>query len=152
MSSYFYAISGVIIVLALFENITPNSNTGKTVKTIISIICVMVILSPIINFLKCNVNDNTIESNATFDEYLASYQTNLVENSIKHLLITEGYELDNVLVKTSYNNGEQILNLISIKFKNLVISSDDEHINIIEKIKNLLSSRLNINGVEILIE
>ena len=38
--------------LALLENIIPNSSSGKSVKRVISVACVLIILSPIINIVK----------------------------------------------------------------------------------------------------
>ena len=150
MDNYFYVVSGVIVLLALFENIIPNSTSGKSVKTVISVISVVVILSPIINVIKGI--DNTVEVGINYNEYLQDYQNNLTETSIKFLLENEGCTPKSVEVLGEYLNGNYTVNKIVIKFENLVIMGETEHINIIEKIENLLATRLNILKAEIVIE
>ena len=150
MNNYFYAVSGVIVLLSLLENIIPNSSSGKSVKTVISVICVVVILSPIINILKGS--DTAVETGTIYNEYLEDYQNNLAEKSIKFLLESEGYTVNSVEVFGVYNSSSYTVNKIAIKFENLVIMGDSEHINIIEKIENLLATRLNILKAEIVIE
>ena len=151
MENYFYIISSVIILLALLENLIPNSSSGKSVKTVLSIIAVIVILSPILKIVKGS-NNNLTESAATFNEYLEAYQNNLTEKSVELLLKTEGYDLENVKVLGEYNGTNYLVQKIQIKFKNLVINDDTEHIIIIEKIENLISDRPNILKAEIVIE
>ncbi len=150
MNNYFYVVSGVIIILALFESLIPNSSVGKSVKTILSVICVMIILSPVINIIKGD--NNATQVGTEFNEYLLDYQNELTEFSVKSLLQTNGFSVENITVKGDYANGNYLVNKIDIKFKDLVINDETEHINIIEKIKNLLSSRLNILRAEIVIE
>ena len=150
INNYLYAVSGVILLLALVENIIPNSNCGKSVKRVISVACVLVILSPIINIVK--ENDDYVETSFTYNEYLQDYQNGLTEKSVQHLLISEGYEVDKVTVLGEYDGGNYTVKKIQIKFNNLVIMKGNEHINIIEKIDELLSSRLNILKAEIIID
>ena len=151
MENYFYIISSVIILLALLENLIPNSSSGKSVKTVLSIIAVIVILSPILNLLKGYENDS-IETSGRYDDYLENYQNNLTEKSVELLLKTEGYDLEKVKVLGEFNGTNYAVQKIQIKFKNLVINDEEEHIIIIEKIENLIFERLNILKAEIVID
>ena len=150
MNNYFYAVAGVIILLALFENILPNSSTGKSAKTVISVVCVVIILSPIVNIVKGS--DSFNETGSSYNEYLQNYQNQLTEKSVKLLLETEDFLVDTVSVQGEYISGNYLVNKITIKLENLVINDDSEHINIIENIENLLASRLNILKAEIIVE
>lgn len=151
MGNYFYIISSVIILLALLENLIPNSSSGKSVKTVLSIIAVIIILSPILKIIKGSDNSLT-ETGATYNQYLENYQNNLTEKSVELLLKTEGYDLEKVKVFGEYNGTNYLVQKIQIKFKNLVINDASEHIIIIEKIKNLILDRLNILKAEVVIE
>ncbi len=151
INNYFYVILTAIVLLALFENFIPNSNTGKSVKRVISVACVLIILSPIINLFKGDKSE-ILPTGSTYNNYLQDYQNNLTETSVKHLLITEGYDVDKVIVYGIYDGSNYTVNKIQIKFKNLVINDDKEHINIIEKIENSLSTKLNIIKAEIVID
>ena len=150
INSYLNVIAGVIVLLALLENVIPNSNSGKSVKRVVSVACVLIILSPIINIVKGS-NENT-ETAFSYNEYLQEYQNELVEKSVNHLLITEGYNVENLIVTGEYDGSNYTVKKIQIKFKDLVINENSEHINIIEKIDKLLSSRLNISRAEIVID
>ena len=152
MNNYFYVVSGVVIILALLENVIPSSTSGKSVKTVISVIGVIVILSPITNVLKGDFNDFSVETNVNYNQYLQDYQNELSEYSIKYLLESEGYALNSVKVEGVYDGAKYMVNKVYLDFENLVINESDEHIDIIEKIKNLFKTRLNIIKAEIVIE
>lgn len=151
IKSYFYVVTSVIVVLALVVNLLPNSSSGKSAKTIISLIAVLAILSPIVNLFKGDDN-LSVETGNYFNEYLQNYQDDLTESSVEYLLKSEGFLMESVKVDGVYFNGKYTVKKIFVKFKNEVITDGNEHINIIEKIKDLLESRLSIIGAEILIE
>lgn len=152
MNSYIYSIGGAITVLALFENIAPNSKNGKLAKTIISIVCVTMIMSPIINIFKNDYSNSNIESNSDYNQYLLNYELNLTEKSIEYLLKNNDFTVENIDINGDNENGKYVIKSMRIKLANLVINENDEHIIISEKIKNLISSRLQIKDVEITIE
>ena len=118
MNNYFYAVAGVIILLALFENILPNSSTGKSAKTVISVVCVVIILSPIVNIVKGS--DSFNETGSNYNEYLQNYQNQLTEKSVKLLLETEDFLVETVSVQGEYISGNYLVNKITIKLENLV--------------------------------
>ena len=150
MNNYIYAIGGAITVLALFENIVPNTKNGKLCKTIIAIISVIMIMSPIINIFKSDLSDNVIETSASYSDFLLSYEENLTATSIKYLLKNNDFIVENVNVKGESINGKFIVKQIKVKLENLVINEKEEHIIISEKIKNLISSRLYIADMELI--
>ncbi len=151
MNNYIYAIGGAITVLALFENIAPSGKNGKLCKTIISIICVIMIMSPIIKIFK-NEYNGEVMSSASYSEYLLNYEETLTAKSIEYLLKNNDFSIENVEVNGENVDGKFIVKLVKIKLKNLVILDSDEHIFISEKIKNLIKSRLYVDDMELIIE
>lgn len=138
----------------LVDIILPSGSTAKYIKNIFAIFVVAVILTPIINLvnLKTNVelNYNDIELNKNLIAFIYRAKVENLENKIENRLFSNGFEGIDIKIDFSIENDEINYNFVTANLKNLVISSDKEHINKYEYIKEVIQEYTQI--VEIVID
>ena len=145
MKEWILSIGTIIILTTIADLILPDGKIGKYIKCFFSLLVMLVILTPIINYKKNNLN---IDMTAIDKEYELQnnylnfiYQKRIDECKKSIIEIFKQNSIDNlcennILIEYKIeNNGEFIYENISIDLKNNVIIFNDEHIIIIEKIK-----------------
>ena len=145
MEKYLVVVSSVIIFLAVFEGVLPSGKFGKMVKTVVSMVVTIVILTPIVNIFNNSFDYETIiNSNDGYVEYLNEYKKITLEKEVKSFLLINGLDVESVFVTINENN-----NLLEILIKKDELNSESEHINILEKAKNLVIERFYLSDWEI---
>ncbi len=147
MKDYLILITSVIIFLAIFEGVLPQGKFGKTTKSIISMVVVLVILTPIVKIFNSNFDfNNILLENLKYQEYLDKYQKETLEKEISSLLTIEGYVVSSVNVTISSSE-----NKVKILIEKDELISDMEHIDILEKAKSLVIERFYLSNWEVIV-
>lgn len=150
MNNFFLASLTSIAFLSILDVLVSKSKNGKLVKTVISIVAVCMLLTPILsivkNFSLSNINEIDYEK-----DYL-ELEGKIYTSNIKNVLLKAGYKVEGVEVEFSTENENSTLNKITIKFRNQVIIESGGHINMLDNVKTLLSGSINLDKVEVVIE
>ena len=156
MSEWVFSVFSAVIIVAIITVLLPDGRLSKFVKPFISLIVVMIIVSPIVNtegFLN-NITEKSnfiTETDSGFLDYVARAKIDLyTENCIK-TAEKNGINGCEVLIKYSVNeNGALKIDGVSVNLKNAVITSESPHIVILQSVKKDISGYLGIDetGVE----
>jgi len=160
MKNWILSIGAVIILTSILTLILPNSKLGKNIKSIFSLMIVLIILQPIVklkdgrmNFDKINTEQAIILQD-DFIHYIAEQKITNYEHKCQNFLIEKG--INNAKTSIDYivnTNGQVEIILVNVDLTNSVINSDLEHIDITEvicyefsKILNVDKNKVKING------
>lgn len=147
MKEYLIVIISSIIFLAIFEGLLPKGKLGNNVKSIISIVVVLIILNPIVKFFNSDFNyENILYDNSEYQAYLDEYKKNTLEKEIESTLKLNGY---NVISVSAMINDNQ--NKVEIIIEKDEFIKEDEHIIILEKAKSLVIERFYLSSWEVIV-
>ncbi len=152
MKQWTYSISAIVILASIIMIILPNGRTSTIIKSIFSLVIMLVIISPIKSLTNKEYTfENMFEENnliiqEDYLEYITQKKLYIYkENVIK---ILENLGIKNATFEYEYTVSdlyEISFNKVFINLKNSVIQSENNHIIITENIKNSLSEYLEIN-------
>ena len=148
-------VSGLIIssfVFTVLALLLPNGKTLKSVKTTFGLIFIVLVFTPIVQLKDFDFNvkeflfDYTPEIQVNYIDFIYQEKEKSLEKNCKLLLEDLGvFNADiNLIYKTNDEN-QFVIDYVEINIKKAVINSENEHINIIEKLKKSVSEYLNIN-------
>ncbi len=148
MKEFALIIVSIIIFLVVFEGVLPKGKFGKHVKTVMSLVTVLVILIPVVNIFNSDYDFNSIlNNNDNYEKYLEEYKMNTLKKEIKTVLESESIEVGEVFVEMSNEK-----NIVKVLIKKDELNETVEHIDIKEKAKSLIIERLYLKGWEIIVE
>ncbi len=151
MNNLFVVSLTSITFLTMLDVIVSKTKNGKVVKTVISLVAVTILLTPIVSIIKNFDINYDISANENYQNYLIDFESKVYKSTIKSVLEKNGYEVQDVIISFSEDNVYSPKK-VTIKLKNTVINGQEEHINMIERVKTLLKTAINTENVEILIE
>lgn len=155
MKSYILSILGIIISGILIDVIIPSGTINKYIKSIYSIFVIAVLIMPLINFIKnsnnLSLNYNEIRLQENLTDYIIEKRVASLEDDIELHLSQEGFEKIDIELKYSTKNNEIVYNSCEINLKNMLISSDKQHINRYEFIKKVVIDYTSLGPQEIVI-
>ena len=141
MSGYIISILGIVVAGVLMDIIIPTGIISKYIKSIYSIFVVAVLFMPIINFISSgkgfSLTYNKVELQEKFLTYIFDKQVLELETEIEKYLSTEGLEQIDIDINFSINNNEIVYDSCLVNLEKLVITSDNQHINKYEFIKDI---------------
>lgn len=156
MTGWIFSVFSAVIIVSVISIVLPDGRTSKFVKPFISLVLILIIVSPIVKSDTAldgifNASENVLETDADFLEYIAAskidfYTKNCIKTAEKNGIIGS-----DILIK--YNIDKQgTINIygVSVNLQNAVISSESEHIVILQSLKKEISDYLKIeeSGVE----
>jgi hypothetical protein len=144
-----------MVLTVLLDIIMPEGQTNKYIKGIFSVIVTIVIITPITGFLKGGINlDGFFDFSSGYDidnNYIYSVYAEAErreEADIKDYLMANDIEI--VMADMVFDAADKKkLNYINIFLAQSVIDGDSAHININDKIKELLSQRYGLKREDI---
>ncbi len=149
MTSWIAKLVAVIILTSCCEMILPTGKTKSACITVLTLICLVVMVDPIFKIRDYNLDFSEILPSVQVDQtYLDTtneYYANILENEVSLLLLKNGVKIKECNILGNIESGEFIIKKITVKFDKIVISGKDEHIITIEEIKQLLVSSLKID-------
>ncbi len=157
MKEWLLSVFTAVLIVSVIFIILPQGKLSKFVKPFVSMIVILIVLSPVINVdgnfgVDFDSESASVEIDTEFLNYIAKAKIDFyTENCIKTAQ-KNGINGSEILIE--YNaaiDGAIIITGVSVNLKNAVISSESEHIVILQKLKRELSEYLGIDetGVKI---
>jgi hypothetical protein len=156
MNGYVLSVLGITMAGIIIDIILPSGSINKYIKSIYSIFVVAVLLMPLINFLNNNngfsFKYNDIELQENLLNYINQKKVDALESNIEEHLFKEGYNSIDIEIHYSIQNNEIVYKNCNVNLKNLEISTDKQHINKYEFIKEVVKDYLNLSYEEIIFD
>ncbi len=153
MTGYILSILGIVVAGVFIDIVVPASSLNKYIKGIYAIFVVAVILNPIIKLLNkthnLTINYTEYSVNDSLLNYIFTMRARSLEKNIEQYLSDEGFENVGIVLNFSIENDELIYSSCEINLKNMVISSDKQHINKYEFIKKVVVENTSLTHEEI---
>lgn len=158
MKSWVLSIISTVFVVSLIILILPNGKLSKYIKSTLSLVVVLVIVSPLFKLNNIEINFENIFANSNViiqQEYIDYVNQEKIKTLIDkcQILISE-IGVEGAKTSMDYYVDEQNTIIIldfTVYLKNAVINSENEHIVIIDKLKNTLSEFLKINKEQVVV-
>ena len=148
--SYLYGIIASFSIMVLIDLIMPEGKMEKIVKAVSSLIIFLMLIHPLINFInsskEIDISPNEEVSNAIeirSDSYTEHVIENLIKNEFNINVIVE--------INRKKNEYKSQIEFVSITYQNNDINTFDEHINLEDKMSELVSNYLNIEREKVII-
>ena len=141
LSSYLLGIVGVVLLTVLIDLILPDGKINKYIKSVIAIVVVAVIISPVAKLVKSDFDFSNLFTSSGYkvDEVLLSEITNQnlqnYESELEKSLANLGYSNVHISIVSERRNGNQIIKYIYVDLCDLVINKNESHIDYYTKIK-----------------
>ena len=152
MKTWLFGVFAVALIITVLSLLLPEGKLAKFAKPFISLVAVIIIVSPLINvdgLLGGNFElyyDKAINTDTEFIDYainakIDKYRLNCIKIAEKN-----GINGSEFLIKYSINENYD-LNVYGaeINLTDAVISSDEEHIVILQRLKSEVSEYLNVD-------
>ena len=158
VKSWVISVVSCVILTIIITFVTPEGRLGKVIKCVFSIVVSLVILQPI-----TYVFDNEFDyvfSDVTLNNLIQTdYLDYVFDVKIKSLkskakLVAENNGITNAefeIIVDDQNNLQFLIKEFRVYLDKAVISSNKEHIDIIESLKNDLSKNLSIEIDKVII-
>ena len=156
MTGYILSILGIVVAGVFIDIIVPAGAINKYIRGIYSIFVVAVLVSPIMKIMS-KAQDFTIkyeeyQMNESLLNYIYTMRASSLESNIEKSLTEEGFSNVDIILKFSIENDNLEYNSCLINLKNLVISSDKQHINKYEFIRNTVKESTSLADEEIIFD
>lgn len=153
-SSWLYVVCGAIILIVLVDIILPQGRMIKYVKSFSALLIFVVIISPIVGFLK-NTDSASIEENLNLNQSIISnIGSRQIENSKILFESKVRSELGaEVFVEIDYFLEEQqpIIETVYIYLTNIGITQNPENINSIEQLILMAQNYFKIDSGQVIV-
>ena len=154
ISIYLLSIVGVVMLFVVIELVLPEGQLAKYVKSIMSVVLIFVIASPLPSLLKNGINfsfDTSADLNESYLETVQSQSLRALENSLTEDLEENGILNAEVQVWGELENGAIKISYIFVEMGNVVLTGDMAHINKNEAVINVLIDKTNIKEEQIVL-
>ena len=155
MSSWIISIAVAVLLGTLVEVVMPEGRLNKIIKSILGVLCMLIIISPLksVDISKINFNSLFPQSqiDTKFVEDRQSEQISLLESNIESNLETNGYKNVKVKIdgKIETNNGLYIKNIF-VDLENLVLNENLENINKYNNIVAIIQSSVEVQKEQVI--
>ena len=154
MSSWIISISVAVILGTLVEVIMPEGRLNKVIKSVLGVVCMLIIISPIKNLDLKNLNFNSFFGETQIDKQFVedrqSEQINLLESNIEKNLERNGFVGAKVKIYGDFENNSIIIKTIFVDLENLVINENSENINKYNNIVAIIKSSVDITEEQVI--
>ena len=150
MSTWILSIVGMAFLGVMIDVVSPSGAINKFIKSIFSVLVLFVLVSPIKNLLiKSKIDINQVSNELIEDKnFLFNYNQNLAssyENRIEDRLNQEEINGVDVVILLDLTKDEFEIQEVSVYIQNLVLTDKITHKNKYEKIKEAITSVLNVS-------
>lgn len=152
MKNWIFSFCSILMLTLIINLVLPSKRLSNIIKNVFAVICLSVFISPLFNISNLDINwdsfDISVQTN--YLQYIAKAKEQQIIKYCDELLNT--YNITNAeYVIELDNNDPNIIKKISIIFDKEVINLDKAHIDIIEEIKNKLSSAFSVEAKDIIL-
>lgn len=157
-SQWIISIAGVAVLSTAVEILMPSGNINKYIRSVLAIICMFVIISPLPKLINSGFTISDIFFNSqetsvdySFVEYINGKKMELVEEDTKIYLETKGYKNVVIKIEAAYIESDAEILFVKVYLNNLVILSPDANINSNDEIVMLISNYLSVKQEKVLL-
>ena len=150
MNSWVLSVSATIVLTVVVGLIAPQGKIGGFIKSIFSLVTIIVIIQPLVN-LKNVEYDFNVSSNLEWSvqqdylEFTDFKKTQALENDTKTLLLDKGYNVDSVTINYESVDFAYKIKKVIVYFDESVIKPNEVNIDIIDEITELLMKYLSVD-------
>lgn len=157
MKEWLLSVFSAVLIVSLICLILPKGKLSKFAKPFISLIIILIILTPILNVNEfyeniMDINGVSVEIDTEFLQYITTSKIDFYTENCVKIAQKNGINGSDILIEYNVNNDSKVLVTgVSVSLKNAVITSENEHIVILQRLKEELSEYLGIDetGVKI---
>ncbi len=142
MKEYLISCISAVAFFSLTETLLLKGAFNKILKSVISLVSILIIISPLINVINYTLNGDYTKIDVDYSNYLLEIEKRTTESEISSLLIKNGYIVNSVKVEIENESGNSIIKNIIVNVSKLGITETDEHIHIIDEIKKIILEKL----------
>jgi len=157
-SQWALSICGVVILSTAVEILMPNGTVNKYIKSVLAIICMYVIISPIPKFISSGntfsdifFNSDQTGINYSFVQYINEKKVAQEEQDLESYLNDQGYSNVTIEIEASYVEDQIDILFVKANIKNLVIISDNKNINSNDELISLISKYMDVVKEKVLL-
>ena len=157
MAKWLLSVFSAVLIVSVSSLLLPDGKIAKFIKPFISIAVIIVIISPIADikgFFDGTIfeNNRVIETDKDLLRKIALSKIDLYSENCVKIAEKNGINGSSAIIEYSVDeNGQPKIYGVIINLKNAVITTDSEHIVILQRLKKELSEYLRIDeaGVKI---
>ena len=152
MKEYLIVTIVTITIFSLLESLLIKGSLNKLVKSIFSLICVLIIAYPTLNLIKGENLNTNISFNEEFTAHLLKIEENTTKLEVQNLLNKNQITAKNVEIMLNNSDGAITVTKIIVTIQSKVINENGEHIIIADQVKKLLEKNAYTCEIEVVIE
>ena len=152
MKEYLIVTIVTITIFSLLESLLIKGSLNKLVKSIFSLICVLIIAYPTLNLIKGENLNTNISFNEEFTAHLLKIEENTTKLEVQNLLNKNQITAKNVEIMLNNSDGAITVTKIKVTIQSKVINENGEHIIIADQVKKLLEKNAYTCEIEVVIE
>ena len=156
MKVWLLGVFTVALTISVLSLILPEGKISKFAKPFISLIAIIVIVSPFIDaeeLLKGSFSfgeNKTVETDGEFLEYAVSIKIDNYRRNCVQIAENNGITGSKVVIDYTVDENYGLhIKGAEINLINAVITSEDKHIVILQRLENEISAYLNVDKAEI---
>ena len=151
MKNWILSIVAIVFLTSILGLILPKGRTANLIKSIFSVLAVLVLIRPILSISKIengNFNDFFASEITLQEDYLFFANAKKIENyenKIEEMIKEKGVLTSGVKIEYKHlENFNLVFEKIFLNINKSVISENKEHKNLIEEISNSVCTLLNV--------
>ena len=149
MKEWLFSIVGVVFLAILFDLIYPSGKTNKLCKSLFGVVAAFIMISPIIKLNNIEVDDEYVDD--TLVGNINKSKEMVYEYQIVNYLREYGFDEVEVSVEGNVSNNVFEIENVYFDITNLVLTKNNENINIYEVIINEISNEFRIDSKRIFV-
>lgn len=140
MNGYLLSVIGAVLLSSVLTAVLPNGKTSGTIKTVLKLACILIIISPVLNYIKTeknpqkNTQNFVIQTDEEFIKYYSELRVRLSEEALSDEIYQQFSVNCSVDAKWEIKNEE-------IFISKAVIATSDENTEQMEKIRLYLTKK-----------
>ncbi|MBR0189041.1 MAG: hypothetical protein IJQ23_01490 [Clostridia bacterium] len=157
MAEWLISVFTAVFVVSVLSILLPEGRLSKFVKPLISLVVIIIVVTPLTNSEGYTENftkesNAEIKTDADFLGYITRSKIDLyIKNCVK-IAEKNGINGSEILIEYSIDDNFTIkISAVLVNLKNAVISSDDEHIVILQRLSSEISDYLKIDASKVTI-
>lgn len=155
LTQWVMGIVGAAVLGVLADILMPQGNTKKYINSVLALIMLFVILSPIPTLLnsKWDINaffgKDSIQANKSIVDNINKQQISIIENALEAKLKEDGYPNASVKIAATYEKDTYKIKLVNADFSDCIIPKDKQ--SFYENMKTKVKGYLNDNSITVII-
>ena len=153
MNNYLLIAVLVSVFVCIADVLIVDGKNGKLVRSIVSMLCVLAFVEPVLSLFNLNTNNST-NFNVEFTSFLVKTEKETIESEILGLLKLKNYNVISVNAVVDSENESVSTKKVEIILNGNGINLNNEHINITKEVEKLILNNVFSveTGVEIVVE